>query len=185
MKLLEKGEKTDLTKGTGLTLVKIGCGWDPQSNGNAFDVDASALILDQDEMLITPKHLVYYGNEESPEKFVVHSGDNLTGEGDGDDEVITVDFSKAPATAKEVLIIANVYKGKERGQNFGKIKNCFIRVFDTNNVELIKFDLSEDASTDTAVVLGKLYLHNGEWKFQAIGEGSKEGLDYYNNKHSR
>lgn len=185
MKILEKSEKADLTKDKGLTGIVIGCGWDAVSNGPQFDADASAFALDQDGKVITDKHFVYYGNLASPDNCIVHSGDNLTGKGDGDDERITVDFSKVPDTVQEIVIVVNIYQGAERNQNFGKVKNAFIRICETSMTEIMRYDLSEDASVATAMIFGKLYRHNGEWKFQAIGEGDKKGLQHYSNMYAR
>lgn len=186
MQVVEKSEKVDLTKtNPGLTGVVIGCGWNPADTGKAFDLDASVFVLDASNKVITDKHFVYYGNLKSPDGFIKHNGDNLTGEGAGDDEQIVVDFSKAPETAQEVVIVVNIYQADSRDQKFGQVKDAFIRVCGEAGAEILRYDLSEDSSANTAMVFGKLYKHNGEWKFQAIGEGDKKGLQHYSTLYAK
>ena len=181
---LTKGAKVDLGKeAPGLQNAVLGLGWDTnQSGGAAFDLDASVFMLNKDGKLGAgnEKRFVYFKNLESPCKSVVHSGDNLTGEGDGDDEVVNVDLNLLPTDVEELQLIVNIYDAVNRKQNFGQVKNAFIRLFDpiTKN-EILRYDLSEDFSTETAVVFGRLYRHNGVVKFEATGTGEKAGLDTY------
>lgn len=170
---LEKGHKVDLTKdNAGLTSIGLGLGWDVKSGaGSDYDLDAFALMLSGGKINGNAKRVVYFRNL-NPGEGVAHSGDNLTGEGDGDDEVISVNFSQVPADVEEILLCVNIFQAEGRGQNFGQVQNAFIRVFDGGTTtEMMKYDLSEDYSAYTGVKMGKVYRHNGEWKFQAIGEG--------------
>lgn len=178
---LEKGQNIDLTKGSSIVKFAIGCGWDVnQSSGSAFDLDASVFVLGADGKRISEKHFVFYGNLNSPNDSVVHSGDNLTGAGDGDDEVITVDISKLEADATEIPVIVTIYQADSRRQNFGQVSNAFVRIYNPDsNEEIAKYDLSEDFSTETAVEFGRLYKKDGEWKFKAVGTGEKAGLEEY------
>lgn len=170
---LEKGQNIDLTKGSSVTKFAIGCGWDVNaSQGSQFDLDAAVFVLNAEGKRLTDKHFVFYGNLSSPNKSVVHSGDNLTGEGDGDDEVITIDTALLESEATEIPVIVSIYQAESRKQNFGQVSNAFVRVFNPDtNEEIAKYDLSEDFSTETAVEFGRLYKKDGEWKFKAIGTG--------------
>jgi tellurium resistance protein TerD len=182
---LEKGQKVDLTKtNPGINAYALGLGWSENANvGSAFDLDASAFILGANKKRLSDKHFVFYGNLESPEKAVIHSGDNLTGAGDGDDETITVDFSKLPQEAEEIVLVVTIYQAQERSQNFGQVSDAFIRIYDpATNVELMKYDLGEDFSLETAVEFGRLYKKDGEWKFNATGVGRRGGLQEYLNE---
>lgn len=183
---LTKGEKIDLTKeAPGLVQASLGLGWDVNSSGgNAFDLDASAFMLGANGKLISDKGFVFFHNLKSPCGSVVHSGDNLTGQGDGDDETISVDLSKVPAEAEQILFVVNIYQADTRSQNFGQVKNAFIRLYDAVTKEqVLKYDLSEDFSSVTAVQFGRLYRHNGAWKFEATGAGEKAGLQAYLDKY--
>lgn len=188
---LQKGQKVDLTKGkSGLTKLMVGLGWDeakkPSSGGflsglfggggnHNIDCDASVLMLGADGKLSSKQNIVYFGNLTSPCGSVKHMGDNLTGAGDGDDEQIFVDISKVPANIHKLLFVVNIYDCVKRKQDFGQIQNAFIRVVDhSRNQELIKFNLSENYSGLTALVVGEVYRYNNEWKFAAIGEGTKD-----------
>ena len=170
---LTKGQKVDLTKGNpGLKKLMVGLGWDVNAfdSGADFDLDAAAFMLGDNGKCPTEKEFIFYGN-------LTHLGDNLTGEGEGDDEQIFVDLSKIPANVSKVAFTVTIYEAESRGQNFGQVSNSFIRIVDeSTGKELIHYDLGEDFSIETAVVVGELYKHNGEWKFNAIGSGFQGGL---------
>ncbi len=177
---LSKGQKVDLTKGNpGLKNIMVGLGWDVNAfdSGVDFDLDAAAFMLGADGKCPTEKEFVFYGNLKHTSGSVNHMGDNLTGEGDGDDEQIQIDLSKIPANIEKIAFTVTIYDADKRKQNFGQVSNAFIRIFDeTTNAELIRYDLGEDFSIETAVVVGELYRNNGEWKFNAIGSGFQGGL---------
>lgn len=177
---LSKGQKVDLTKGNpGLTRLMIGLGWDVNAfdSGADFDLDAAAFMTGEDGKCPTEKEFVFYGNLTHPSESVKHMGDNLTGEGDGDDEQIFVDLSKIPANVQKVAFTVTIYDADKRRQNFGQVANAYIRILDeSNNTEMIHYDLGEDFSIETAVVVGELYRHGTEWKFNAIGSGFQGGL---------
>ncbi len=160
----------------------IGLGWDTNSSstGAGFDLDASVFILGENKKLISDQHLVFYNNLLSPEGGVEHTGDNLTGAGDGDDEQIKVDLSKMPPGAAEISIVVTIHEAASRKQNFGQVRNSFVRVFDANtNADLVKYELDEDFSIETAVEFGRIYKKDGNWKFEAVGMGMKGGLQDY------
>lgn len=179
---LVKGQKIDLTKGNaGLTKVIVGLGWDPVQTKGFFgmkkaaniDCDASALLLNEFDKLAKDNQLVCFHNKTSPCGSVIHSGDNLTGDGDGDDEQIYVDLAKVPSEVHKVLVVVNIYDCENRKQDFGMIQSAYIRIMNgTSGAELIKFNLSDNYSGQTALVCGELYRHGSEWKFAAIGEGT-------------
>lgn len=177
---LQKGQKVDLTKGNpGLSKIMVGLGWDVnQYDGGAdFDLDAAAFLVGESGKVLTDDDFVFYGNLKHKSESVVHQGDNLTGEGDGDDEQILVDLTKVPANISKIAFTVTIYDAEARKQNFGQVSNAFIRIVDeVSNTELIRFDLGEDFSIETAVVVGELYRNNGEWKFNAIGSGFSGGL---------
>lgn len=177
---LSKGQKVDLTKGNpGLKNIMVGLGWDINAfdSGAAFDLDASAFLLDASGKCPTEKEFVFYGNLTHSSEAVNHMGDNLTGEGDGDDEQIQINLEKIPASIERVAFTVTIYDAEGRKQNFGQVSNAFIRIVDeSTNQELIRYDLGEDFSIETAVVVGELYRNNGEWKFNAIGSGFQGGL---------
>lgn len=177
---LSKGQKVDLTKtNPGLKRIMVGLGWDVNvyDSGAAFDLDAAAFMVGESGKCPTEKEFVFYGNLEHQSGAVKHMGDNLTGEGDGDDEQILVDLSLIPASVSKVAFTVTIYDAETRRQNFGQISNAFIRIVDeSTGAELIRYDLAEDFSIETAVVVGELYRHNGEWKFNAIGSGFQGGL---------
>ena len=177
---LSKGQKVDLTKGNpGLTSIMVGLGWDVNAfdSGSAFDLDASAFMLGENAKCPTDKDFIFYGNLKHTSESVEHMGDNLTGEGDGDDEQIKVDLTKIPANISKIAFAVTIYDAETRRQNFGQVSNSFIRIVDNSNgQELIRYDLGEDFSIETAVVVGELYRNNGEWKFNAIGSGFQGGL---------
>lgn len=177
---LSKGQKVDLTKGNpGLKNIMVGLGWDVNAydSGAAFDLDASAFLIGANGKCPTEKEFVFYGNLEHSSGAVKHMGDNLTGEGDGDDEQIQIDISKIPSNIEKIAFTVTIYDAVNRRQNFGQVSNAFIRIVDeATNTELIRYDLGEDFSIETAVVVGEIYRHNGEWKFNAIGSGFQGGL---------
>lgn len=177
---LMKGQKVDLTKGNpGLSKLIVGLGWDVnQYDGGAdFDLDAAAFLLNDKGKVTNDLDFVFYNNLEHASGAVIHTGDNLTGEGEGDDEVLKVDLSLVPANISKIDFTVTIYDAEKRCQNFGQVSNAYIHVLDeTNGVELIRFDLGEDFSVETAIVVGELYRHNGEWKFNAIGSGFAGGL---------
>ena len=177
---LSKGQKVDLTKGNpGLKNIMVGLGWDVNAfdSGADFDLDAAAFLVGENGKCPTEKEFVFYGNLEHPSGAVKHQGDNLTGEGDGDDEQIFVDLKAIPESVDKIAFTVTIYEAQERRQNFGQVSNAYIRIVDEDtNQELIRYDLGEDFSIETAIVVGELYRHNGEWKFNAIGSGFQGGL---------
>ena len=177
---LSKGQKVDLTKGNAsLKHIMVGLGWDVNAfdSGADFDLDASAFMCGANGKCPTEKEFVFYGNLEHPSGAVKHQGDNLTGEGDGDDEQIFVDLKAIPESVDKIAVTVTIYEAQERRQNFGQVSNAYIRIVDeVTNQELIRYDLGEDFSIETAIVVGELYRHNGEWKFNAIGSGFQGGL---------
>ena len=177
---LIKGGNVSLTKeAPGMTSVQFGLGWDARTtDGKDFDLDASALVVGADGKVISKEHFVFFNNLKSPEEAVVHKSDNLTGEGEGDDEVIVVDLPKLPADAEKVVFAVTIYQAAERGQNFGQVSNAFIRAVNAaNDSEIMRFDLSEDYSVESAVIFGELYRRGDDWKFKAIGAGYSDGLE--------
>ncbi len=177
---LSKGQKVDLTKGNPrLKNIMVGLGWDVNAfdSGTQFDLDAAAFMAGEDGRCPTEKEFVFYGNLEHASGSVKHMGDNLTGEGEGDDEQIEIDLTKIPANIAKVAFTVTIYDADARRQNFGQVSNAFIRIVDkSTGQELIRYDLGEDFSIETAVVVGELYRHGGEWKFNAIGSGFQGGL---------
>ena len=176
---LAKGGNVSLTKiAPSLTKVAVGLGWDVRTTTGAdFDLDASALVCGPDGKVLDDRHFVFYNNLTSPDGSVEHTGDNLTGAGEGDDEVINVNVSAVPAGVDKVVFPVSIYDAGTRGQSFGQVVNAFIRVVDaTTGTELARYDLSEDASTETAMIFGELYRNGAEWKFRAIGQGYAAGL---------
>ncbi len=177
---LTKGQKVDLTKGNpGLKNVMVGLGWDVNAfdSGADFDLDAAAFMLGADGKCPSDKEFIFYGNLSHSSQAVMHQGDNLTGAGDGDDEQILVDLAKVPANIEKIAFTVTIYEAEARNQNFGQVSNSFIRLVDNSNgTELIRYDLGEDFSIETAIVVGELYRNNGEWKFNAIGSGFQGGL---------
>ncbi|MFF5993986.1 TerD family protein [Lysinibacillus sp. KU-BSD001] len=177
---LAKGQKVDLTKtNPGIKKVMIGLGWDTNKydGGNDFDLDSSIFLLDETGKVKDPSDFVFYNNTTGGAGSVVHSGDNLTGQGDGDDEVVYVTLTDVPATVQKITFTVTIHDAESRNQNFGMVSNAFIRIVnDATGEELIRYDLGEDFSIETALVVGELYRHNGEWKFSAIGSGYQGGL---------
>ncbi|MGX6605938.1 TerD family protein [Micromonosporaceae bacterium Da 78-11] len=178
---LVKGGNVSLTKqagAAGLTAVTVGLGWDVRTTtGTDFDLDASAIAVDDGSKVLSDKHFVFFGNLTSPDGAIEHTGDNLTGVGDGDDEKITLQLATIPAECAKVVFPVSIYEADQRNQSFGQVRNAFIRVVNqADNQELARYDLSEDASTETAMVFGEVYRNSGEWKFRAVGQGYASGL---------
>lgn len=176
---LSKGQNLSLTKTEpGLTNVLIGLGWDErQTDGNEFDLDASAFMLSTSGKVSGDADFIFYGQMKSACSSVEHTGDNRTGEGDGDDEALKIDLSKIPDAVQTVAITVTIHDFEARRQSFGQVSNAFIRVVnDKTGKEVVRYDLTEDYSTETAMVFGELYRNNGEWKFRAVGQGYSGGL---------
>ena len=176
---LNKGGNLSLSKtDPSLTHVLVGLGWDARStDGVDFDLDASAFLLGENDKVRGEHDFIFYNQTRSPEGSVEHTGDNRTGDGDGDDEAVKIDLSKVPVDVSKVAITVTIHDAENRGQNFGQVQNAFIRVVnDQSHVEIVRFDLNEDYSTETAMIFGELYRHNGEWKFRAVGQGYNGGL---------
>ncbi|GAA2117516.1 TerD family protein [Actinomadura alba] len=176
---LTKGGNVSLTKeAPGLSALVVGLGWDVRTTtGSDFDLDASALLVSEAGKVLSGQHFVYFNNLKSPEGAVEHTGDNLTGEGEGDDEQIKVNLDAVPAEGVKIVFPVSIYEGDKRGQNFGQVRNAFIRVVNqADGNEIARYDLTEDASTETAMVFGELYRNGAEWKFRAVGQGYASGL---------
>ena len=176
---LSKGGNVSLTKeAPGLTAVTVGLGWDVRTTtGTDFDLDASALLVDESGKVVSDKHFVFFNNLKSPDGSVEHTGDNITGEGEGDDEQVKVSLATVPAEVAKIVFPVSIYDGEGRSQSFGQVRNAFIRVVNqADNNELARYDLTEDASTETAMVFGELYRNGADWKFRAVGQGYASGL---------
>ncbi|MGC0418861.1 TerD family protein [Embleya sp. AB8] len=176
---LAKGGNVSLSKAApGLTAVAVCLGWDARSTTGAdFDLDASALLLGNDGRVLSDLHFVFYNNLTSPDGSVQHTGDNLTGEGEGDDETVNVDLSSVPGDVQRIVFPVSIHDAVARDQSFGQVRNAYIRVVNrADNNELARYDLTEDASTETAMVFGELYRNANEWKFRAVGQGYASGL---------
>jgi len=179
---LEKGQRVNVN----LPKFIVGLGWDANSSdtGQEFDLDASVFVLGENKKILTEGHFVFYNNLVSPDGAVEHTGDNLTGAGDGDDESIKIDLSKINPSATELCFIVTIHDAVTRRQNFGQVKNSFVRVYNPDtNEEILRYELEEDFSVETAVEFGRLYKRNSEWKFEAVGVGQKNGLQEYVNKY--
>jgi tellurium resistance protein TerD len=176
---LAKGGNVSLSKeAPGLKEILVGLGWDARStDGKDFDLDASAFLLKNDGKTRTSSDFIFYNNLKSVDGSVEHTGDNLTGEGEGDDEAIKIKLDKVPGDIEKISVTVTIHEAEQRHQNFGMVSNAFIRVVNlADNKEIARFDLSEDMSTETAMVFGEIYKHSGEWKFKAIGQGFAGGL---------
>ncbi|MBQ1122245.1 MULTISPECIES: TerD family protein [Streptomyces] len=176
---LAKGGNVSLSKeAPGLSAVLVGLGWDVRSTtGTDYDLDASALLCDEAGKVVSDQHFVFYNNLKSPDGSVEHTGDNLTGEGEGDDEVVKVNLAAVPAEIAKIVFPVSIHDAEARSQNFGQVRNAFIRVVNqADNQEIARYDLTEDAATETAMVFGELYRHGAEWKFRAVGQGYASGL---------
>ena len=176
---LSKGGNVSLSKeAPTMSVAMAGLGWDARAtDGSAFDLDASVFMVDEAGKVISDAHFIFFNNANSPCGSIEHQGDNLTGAGDGDDEQIKIHFSKVPADVKKLVVAVTIHDADQRKQNFGQVNNAFMRIINNDdNVEIARFDLSEDASTETAMIFGELYRHNEEWKFKAVGQGFSGGL---------
>ncbi|OON59902.1 chemical-damaging agent resistance protein C [Massilia sp. KIM] len=176
---LQKGGNVNLSKeAPGLTRVIIGLGWDPRStDGAPFDLDGSAFLLKSDGKVRADTDFIFYNNLKSPEGSVVHAGDNTTGMGAGDDEKIAVDLARVPPEIEKISFCVTIHDADARRQNFGMVSKAYIRCLNASgDTEIARYDLSEDSSTETAMIFGELYRHGAEWKFRAVGQGFKGGL---------
>lgn len=176
---LGKGGNVNLSKeAPQLENALIGLGWDARStDGQAFDLDASLFMVKDDGKVPGDTYFIFYNQKTSPEGAVEHTGDNLTGEGEGDDESIHVTLSKVPAEIQRLIVVVTIHDAEARQQNFGQVSNAFVRIVNRdNNQEIVRFDLSEDYSTETAMIFGEVYRHSGDWKFKAVGQGYSGGL---------
>ena len=178
---LKKGQKIDLTKGNpGLKHIRLGLGWDTNmfDGGDDFDLDVSLFMVGKSEKVEQDEDFIFYNNLKHPSEAVEHLGDNRTGDGDGDDEEILVDFSKMPDRIEKIAVTVTIYEAKERRQNFGQVNNSYVRLVNSDNEEeLLRYDLGEEFSIETAIVVCEIYKHNGEWKFSAVGSGFEGGLE--------
>jgi tellurium resistance protein TerD len=176
---LSKGGNVSLSKeAPGLRAVLVGLGWDVRTTTGAdFDLDASALMLGSSGKILSDQHFIFFNNLKSPDGSVEHTGDNLTGEGEGDDEVIKVNLAEVPQDVDKIVVAVSIYDAEPRGQSFGQVRNAFIRVVNQEGErEITRYDLTEDASTETAMIFGELYRNGAEWKFRAVGQGYTSGL---------
>lgn len=186
---LQKGQRVSLDKiAPGLNAAFIGLGWDVNvtDTGYDFDLDASIFLLNSNEKLISDEHFIFYNNLTSPdaEKSVKHMGDNLTGDGDGDDEVVIVDLRKVPPEVARISITVTIHEAQKRGQNFGQVKNAFVRLVDVETKEeVLRYDLEEDFSIETALIMAEIYRKDGEWRMNAVGAGYQGGLQSLVNRY--
>lgn len=176
---LQKGGNVSLTKtDPGLSKARIGLGWDARStDGAAFDLDTSVFLSGESGQVLSDAHFVFYNQKTSPDGAVVHSGDNLTGAGEGDDETVSISLPTVDAAVQRIIFAVTIHEAESRKQNFGMVRNAFMRVLNEDTgTELARFDLSEDYSIETAMVFGEIYRHGAEWKFKAVGQGFAGGL---------
>jgi tellurium resistance protein TerD len=176
---LSKGGNVSLSKeAPGLTAINVGLGWDARTtSGTDFDLDASALMVDTSGKILSDANFIFFNNLKSPDGSVEHTGDNLTGEGEGDDEMIKVSLATVPPEVDKIVFAVSIYDAEKRGQSFGQVRNAFIRVVNqAGEAEIARYDLSEDASTETAMIFGEVYRNGAEWKFRAVGQGYSTGL---------
>jgi len=176
---LSKGGNVNLSKeAPNLEKVLVGLGWDARStDGQPFDLDASLFMVKEDGKVPGDTYFIFYNQKTSPEGAVEHAGDNLTGAGEGDDESVNVTLSKVPPEIQRLVIVVTIHDAEARRQNFGQVSNAFVRVVNRDNSqEVVRFDLSEDYSTETAMIFGEIYRHSGDWKFKAVGQGYAGGL---------
>ena len=179
---LAKGQRVSLEKvAPGLTEIFVGLGWDTKvtDGGFDFDLDASLFLLGSNEKLISDNHFIFYNNLTSPDpdKSVEHTGDNLTGDGDGDDEVININLQKVPNDVQKIVVVVTIHDAEQRSQNFGQVDNAYVRIVDAKtSAEAARFDLTEDCSIETAMIMAELYRKNGEWRVNAVGAGYQGGL---------
>ncbi|AHG20376.1 chemical-damaging agent resistance protein C [Chania multitudinisentens RB-25] len=183
---LVKGGNVSLTKeAPAMTIAMAGLGWDARvTDGQAFDLDASVFMVGEDGKVLNDSGFIFFNNKLSACGSVEHQGDNRTGEGDGDDEQVKINLSKVPEDAKKLVFAVTIYDAEARKQNFGMVSNSYMRIYNNDNgTEIARFDLSEDASTETAMVFGELYRHGAEWKFKAVGQGFAGGLSALASQH--
>lgn len=176
---LSKGGNVNLSKESpGLSQIKIGLGWDARAtDGKAFDLDAVGFLLKADGKVVSDNSFIFYNNKTSECGSVIHQGDNQTGEGEGDDEAISIDLAKVPTEVDKFVVAVTIHDADTRQQNFGQVSNAFVRVINAaDNIEIARYDLSEDASIETAMVFGEVYRHQSDWKFRAVGQGFAGGL---------
>ena len=186
---LAKGQRVSLEKvAPGLTEIFVGLGWDTKitDGGFDYDLDASLFLLGSNEKLISDNHFIFYNNLTSPDldKSVEHTGDNLTGDGDGDDEVININLPKVPNNVQKIVVVVTIHEAEQRSQNFGQVDNAYVRIVDSKtNAEAARFDLTEDCSIETAMIMAELYRKNGEWRVNAVGAGYQGGLQALLNRY--
>lgn len=183
---LQKGGNVSLSKtDPGLKHALVGLAWDARStDGAAFDLDASVFLLGEDGKVLSDSHFIFYNQKTSPDGSIVHSGDNLTGLGEGDDEVVSIDLEKVDAKVQRLVFAVTIHEADTRKQNFGMVRNAAMRVLNKDsNAEIARFDLSEDYSTETAMIFGEVYRHGAEWKFKAVGQGFAGGLKVLASNH--
>jgi len=176
---LQKGGNVSLSKqAPGLKRIRFGLGWDlRKTDGSAFDLDASAFVLDSAGKVLSDQHFVFYNNTQDPSGAVVHKGDNHGGEGEGDDEALEIELGRVPADVQKIAFTVTIHEAEQRRQNFGQVGNAYIRLVNADtNSEVTRYDLAEDASTETAMIFGELYRHGSDWKFRAVGQGFAGGL---------
>lgn len=176
---LTKGGNVSLTKeAPTMKMALVGLGWDARStDGQAFDLDCSVFMIGQDGKVLSDANFIFFNNKVSPCGSVVHQGDNLTGEGEGDDEQVLVELNNVAADVQKMIFAVTIYEAETRKQNFGQVSTAYMRIVNNDNVsEIARFDLSEDAAVETAMIFGELYRHSGEWKFKAVGQGFAGGL---------
>jgi tellurium resistance protein TerD len=179
---LQKGQREQLNA----PKFMIGLGWDTNSTstGNSFDLDASIFMLGDNKKLIADEFFVFYNNTKSPDNAVEHTGDNRTGDGDGDDETIKIDLTVIDPRVTELCVVVTIHDAEARRQNFGQVRNSFIRVYNPdNNEQILKYELDEDFSIETAVEFGRIYKRDGKWKFEAVGMGMRGGLQDFLNRY--
>jgi tellurium resistance protein TerD len=176
---LNKGGNVNLSKeAPNLENVLVGLGWDARAtDGQDFDLDASLFMVKDDGKVPGDAYFIFYNQSKSPEGSIEHTGDNLTGSGEGDDEQVLVTLSKVPSEVQRLVVVVTIHDADARRQNFGQVSNAFVRIVNRdNNQEIVRFDLSEDYSTETAMIFGEIYRHSGDWKFRAVGQGYSGGL---------
>ncbi|SFU91467.1 TerD family protein [Pseudoduganella namucuonensis] len=176
---LQKGGNVNLSKeAPGLSKLVVGLGWDVRNtDGAAFDIDGSAFLLKVDGKVRADTDFIFYNNLKSPDGSVAHSGDNRTGAGEGDDETVAIDLARVPADVDRVAVCVTIHEADARRQNFGQVQRAFVRCVNlADNTEIARYDLSEDGSTETALIFGEIYRYGGDWKFRAVGQGYKGGL---------
>lgn len=180
---LQKGGNTSIGS---IQKFNVGMGWDlnDSDTGTDFDLDASAFMLNANGKCLSEQHFIFYNNVKSPDGCVEHTGDNRTGAGDGDDECIKIDLSKLPNGCESISFVVTIHEAETRKQNFGQVRNAFVRIYDpVSNEEILKYDLAEDFSVETAVEFGSLYKKDGNWKFKAVGTGYSGGLQKFVDKY--